>query len=107
ADPKCFGSCPTFYVTDGTHLMLQAEGFSASVAPALGATDVDALVRARPMSRDLEVVMTNEALETHVVRWVHVLAAPRDPGTRVFATPSEGFWQARDLREPTRAEAAE
>ena len=34
-NPKaCFGSCPTFYVTDGTRDLLQAEGFSASIAPA-------------------------------------------------------------------------
>src|SRR5688572_12788541 len=42
ANPKaCFGSCPTFYAAtdDGEHLL--AEGFSASVAPSLEATDID------------------------------------------------------------------
>ncbi|MGH7638947.1 MAG: hypothetical protein ACREOK_14960, partial [Gemmatimonadaceae bacterium] len=39
-DPKtCFGSCPTFYVTDGERNRLQAEGFSASIAPSLEARD--------------------------------------------------------------------
>lgn len=52
ADPKaCFGSCPTFYVTDGHHPVLQAEGFSSSIAPSLEATDVDALYRAHPSGR--------------------------------------------------------
>ena len=47
ANPKaCFGSCPTFYVSDGNQSVLQAEGFSASVAPALEASDIDALYHA-------------------------------------------------------------
>lgn len=107
ADPKCFGSCPTFYVSDGEKPLLQAEGFSASVAPSLEATDIDALYRARPAGRDVEVVMTNEALETHAVRFVHLLAVRRPPGGRVFATPGGSFREAVELREPLRASGAE
>ncbi len=107
-NPKaCFGSCPTFYVSDGEKPVLQAEGFSASIAPALEATDVDALYRARPASRDLEVRMTNEALETHVVRWVHVLAAPRPAGMRVFATPDGRFVAAGPMAAPRSCVAPE
>jgi hypothetical protein len=44
SDPKsCFGSCPTFYVDDGPRELLQAEGFSGSVARVLEARDVDPL----------------------------------------------------------------
>ena len=97
-NPKaCFGSCPTFYVSDGERPILQAEGFSASIAPALEARDVDALYRAAPRSRDFEVRMTNEALETHVVRYVRVLAAPRPSGMRVFTTAGDRFVAARLL----------
>jgi hypothetical protein len=99
-DPKCFGSCPTFYAWDGDHMALQAEGFSASVAPSLEATDVDALYRAHPTGRDLDILMTNEALETHVVRSVCVLAVPRAAGTRVFAARDSVFWQVDTLLEP-------
>jgi len=107
-NPKaCFGSCPTFYVSDGDRAVLQAEGFSASVAPALEATDIDALYRARPRTRTFEVRMTNEALETHVVRWARVLAAPRPSGGRVFATQTGDFWQASDISAPQRCSAAE
>jgi hypothetical protein len=107
-NPKaCFGSCPTFYVSDGDRPVLQAEGFSASVAPALEATDIDALYRARPASRTFEVKMTNEALETHVVRWARVLAAPRPDRGRVFATQTGDFWQATDIIAPQRCSAAE
>ncbi len=108
SNPKsCFGSCPTFYVTDGTRPVLQAEGFSSSIAPCLEATDVDALWRAAPRSRDLEVLVTNEALETHVIRRADILAAPRPPGGRVVATRRGEFREALRLIPPLRATAPE
>jgi hypothetical protein len=100
-DPKtCFGSCPTFYITDGDEPILQAEGFSASVAPSLEASDIDALFRAEPKGRDFDLLMKNEALETHVIRYANLLAAQRPPGGRVFATPDGRFWQVNRLVEP-------
>lgn len=108
ADPKaCFGSCPTFYVTDGTGEVLQAEGFSASIAPTLEATDLDALYRARPRGRTLDVRMTNEALETHVVRHVNVIAVPRSPGGRVLATQDGAFRESRRSVAPISCSAEE
>jgi hypothetical protein len=108
SNPKaCFGSCPTFYIGEGTEAVLEAEGFSASVAPSLEATDIDALYRARPSSARFSVRMTNEALETHVVRWVRLLAVPRAPGDRVFATQSGDFWSASDIVSPARCAAAD
>ena len=108
ANPKaCFGSCPTFYVSDGERPVLQAEGFSDSVAPSLEARDIDALYRVRPTGRDLNVRMTNEALETHVVRYVRLIAAPRPPRGRVLATQDGELWAATDLREPEACTAAE
>lgn len=103
----CFGSCPTFYVTDGQRERLEAEGFSASIAPALEATDVDALYHATPAGRTFEVRMTNEALETHVVRFARLLAAARPDSGRVFATQAGAFWQARDIAPPVRCRGAE
>lgn len=103
ANPKaCFGSCPTFYVSDGTRPLLQAEGFSASIAPCLEATDVDALYRAPAGSPEVVVRMANEALETHVVRFVNLLALPRPAGGRTFAMSAGGFRQATRLVEPAR-----
>jgi hypothetical protein len=100
-NPKaCFGSCPTFYVTDGATDLLQAEGFSASIAPSLEATDVDHLYRARPDSRWLDVRMTNEALETHVVRYVNVLAVDRGAYTRVFSDMAGRYWPAASVIPP-------
>ena len=103
ASPKtCFGSCPTFYVRDSAGALLQAEGFSASIAPALEATDVDALYRAVVTGRDFRVKLKNEALETHVIRYADILAVRRPSGGRVLISPDGRFLPATDLRRPTR-----
>lgn len=109
ANPKtCFGSCPTFYAPDSEgHEVLQAEGFSASVAPALEATDVDMLYASRARGRDFTIRVTNEALETHVIRRANLLALPRPVGGRTFATPQGAFIQATQLTAPSACTAAE
>lgn len=107
-NPKaCFGSCPTFYVSDGNQSLLQAEGFSASVAPVLEASDIDALYQARPTDNRFEVQMKNEALETHVVRYVDLLAVKRELGGRVFSTADGTFWETDTILEPSAAAALE
>lgn len=103
----CFGSCPTFYVTDGTRDVLQAEGFSASVAPSLEARDVDALFRARPRGREVRVKMVNEAYETHVVRYANLLAVPRAANRRVLADDAGRFWSVTGPVAPSRCLAPE
>ncbi len=101
ANPKaCFGSCPTFYAWDGNKSLLQAEGFSSSVAPALGKKDIDALFRAKATGRNFEVKMRNEALETHVIHYVDLLAVPRPENGRAFVTSDGEFWQAKRLVSP-------
>lgn len=108
ANPKsCFGSCPTFYVADSSGDVLQAEGFSSSIAPGLEATDVDMLYRVRPASRDFALRMTNEALETHVIRHADLLAAPSAPAGRVFVTSDGVFRAATGQIQPSRCRAAE
>jgi len=106
--PKaCFGSCPTFYASDGEDMLLQAEGFSDSVAPSLEARDIDSLYRTHISGRDLELKVTNEALETHVIKEANILAVPRPPGSRVFVTSDGTFWQAASVTPPIVCEAAE
>jgi hypothetical protein len=108
ANPKaCFGSCPTFYVSDGERDLLQAEGFSASIAPRLEARDVDHLYRAIPRGRDVRVHMVNEAYETHVVRYVNLLAVPRAKDREVFQDHVDGFWYVTPHVAPTRCVAPE
>lgn len=103
SDPKaCFGSCPTFYASADAPRPA-AEGFSSSIAPALEATDIDALWGARVAGAGYALWMRNEALETHVVRSVDLLVAPRPPGGRVLATPSGEFRAVWGIRAPERA----
>jgi hypothetical protein len=108
ANPKaCFGSCPTFYASDGEQMVLQAEGFSSSVAPALEASDIDALYRAKPNNPNFTIVMKNEALETHVVRYADIIAVPRSDNGRVFPTSDGLYWQADKIIEPSQSNGPE
>jgi len=105
-NPKaCFGSCPTFSAWNGTSMELQAEGFSSSITPALEATDVDALFRARPAGDFFTVHVRNEALETQTIRRTELLVFPRPVNGRVFKTPSGEFREATTLRPPRSARA--
>jgi hypothetical protein len=104
ANPKaCFGSCPTFFGESGGHWELLAEGFSASIAPCLEATDVDALRRWCSTGPRIELKMTNEALETHVVRWADLLAIPLQPGQSAGITSGGDFRVLGQQVEPVRA----
>lgn len=108
ADPKsCFGSCPTFYVAESHDSTPRAEGFSASFARALEATDVDALREARPGASQVGITMRNEALETHVVRAVRLRAALRPPGGHVLATPDGRLYNVLAVAAPVACRASE
>ena len=100
-NPKaCFGSCPTFYArADDGRLVLQAEGFSDAIAPALENHDIDALARTTGRGGPITLTMTNEAYETHVVKQADLLVVPRPPGGRVFATRDQ-LWLAPAVAPP-------
>jgi len=101
ADPKsCFGSCPTFYIEGDTLEIPRAEGFSSSIARALEARDVDALSGVPAKGSRFAVEMRNEALETHAVRQVRLLVAPRPAGGRVFAAADGRFYPSGPVLEP-------
>lgn len=104
ANPKeCFGSCPTFYAAGGDGQSLRAEGFSASIAPSLEATDTDALgVNAQP-GETFRLEMRNEALETHVVRRADIMAVPHSSATRVYASTDSRYWITTPPRPPQTA----
>lgn len=109
ASPKtCFGSCPTFYAPSRSGSMeLQAEGFSSSIAPALEATDIDMLLHTAPTSRHYTLRVTNEALETHVIRHADLLAAPHSDGGRAYITSDDIFRETFDAMAPTGCSASE
>jgi hypothetical protein len=107
-NPKtCFGSCPTFYVSDIDTLRPRAEGFSASIAPSLEASDCDALGEIPLSTNRLTIEMRNEALETHVVRSVELLAVPKRIGSSIYKDDRGSFWECDKLVPPSSAVAEE
>ena len=107
-NPKaCFGSCPTFYAFNGEDYIVQSEGFSSSISPALEQRDIDALYRIKPTSKDFTLQLKNEAYETHIIRTANLLSLPKPEFGRVFATQDDDFIQAINLTEPISAVAEE
>jgi hypothetical protein len=51
--------------------------------------------------------VTNEALETHVIRRANLLALLRPPGGRVFGTPGGAYLQATHFHTPSLCQASE
>lgn len=103
SNPKaCFGSCPTFYTEIDGNEEIIAEGFSSSVTPSLERADIDALPFVRPESDLLTITMKNEALETHVVRTVELIAVPRESG-RVYYDKKGNYYLSNDFITPSKA----
>ena len=77
-NPKCFGSCPTIYSDSAGTPVLEAEGFSYSIAPIFEAPDVDRL-RARPDSQGmLRIEVRDEAYETHYINHMGLVEVLHD-----------------------------
>jgi hypothetical protein len=101
SDPKCFGSCPTFYSDSAGMLVLEAEGFSYSISPLLEARDVDRL-RVQPDSTGLlRLEVRNEALETHYINQLELVEAVNGPGEMVLPDERARPVAVRDLAPPT------
>lgn len=106
SSPKsCFGSCPTFYARTAAGETIVAEGFSQAVARSLETTDVDALAGAEPTHGVLHLTMKNEALESHAIRQLAVLAVPRPETGRVYRD-GEHFFQGAWPTAPTACSSA-
>jgi hypothetical protein len=107
-DPKaCFGSCPTFYTLNNNMWQLVAEGFSSSILPVFEKSDIDMLYWSKNSGRSFDIKLTNEALETHAIRYANIMAFPAKEGNRVFATSSGEFWYTENITAPAVCSAAE
>ena len=93
-NPKaCFGSCPTFYMNDsGYSRYADAEGFTNAISPSLEYADIDALNNPAVSGGQFSIRMKNEALETHCINELKLLACPRKPGERVYQSPENDFY---------------
>lgn len=85
-----FGSCPTYYAATAEGHTLEAEGFAYSISPLLEGRDVDVLRSVAAIDGSLELEIRNEALETHFVNHVELLAATVDDGERLVPDAADG-----------------
>lgn len=108
-NPKaCFGSCPTFYYNENDNFHYSnAEGFSNAIAPSLEYADIDALKPYKSNHQPFSLTMKNEALETHCVKNVNLLAYPIQDGERVYQSPNNEFYLCQNNYSLLKAEANE
>lgn len=105
-NPKaCFGSCPTFYINkeDNFHYA-DAEGFSNAILPSMEYGDVDALRDYYAKDNDFTITLKNEALETHCINEIKLLAFPKAENERVFQTPKNDFYLCENIYPIHKAE---
>jgi hypothetical protein len=107
-NPKaCFGSCPTYYSWDGKDTSLMAEGFSSSILPSFEKADIDMLYSTKVTGNNFHLRLTNEALETHIIRYSDLLVFTRSQNERVFASQEGKFFVTTDIRNTSSCRAAE
>jgi len=102
--PKCcFGSCPTVYTQSNSVYKLEAELFSYSLSRYFQEQDLDRLSLKPSSNDDFQLRLTNEALETHFINQLNLLAVEHPPNTQVYPTPNGNFITAQQLYTPTEA----
>ena len=103
----CFGSCPTFYLNPNSNFQYaDAEGFSSATLPRLSYADADAFPEL-PASRNVEISMRNEAMETHVVKGVRLKVFPKEKGKTVVQGTDHKFYSVTTEKQPIRAQGQE
>jgi hypothetical protein len=107
-NPKaCFGSCPTFHARQNGEWTLMSEGFSSSILPSLEKRDIDMLYAADKDNGEVALMLTNEALETHVIRYADLLVFPYIESENVFQTDDGKFLRTSAVVAPNSCVAAE
>jgi len=101
ANPKaCFGSCPTFYLSQNDTLIIQAEGFSSSITKSMEAADIDYLSAYQQQeNRTVNLELKNEALETHYIRRANLLAVPKPKSGLIYHDDNK-FYSASGYKYP-------
>ncbi len=105
-NPKaCFGSCPTFYAKNKRgESELMAEGFSSSILPSLEDEDYDMLINAAVYDGQLDITITNEAQETHMIKKAQLYAFPKDSNEQIFRDNNNKFWSVSKSYLPHEAD---
>lgn len=105
-NPKaCFGSCPTFYISENKTLHnSNAEGFSSSIAPSLERIDIDAL-QYNTAIEDLRLTMKNEAMETHMVNQVYLEIVQKRNHEFIYIDRHNNYYRTGRPEKPIQANA--
>lgn len=82
-----FGSCPTTYSEGETGPVLEAESFSNSIVPLFERRDVDRLRVTADGNGQVRLEVRNEALETHYINHVELLAVGHASEVLATTTP--------------------
>ena len=98
-----FGSCPTFYTSPESGSVLQAEAFSYSVADRLERQDLDRLSIQPDPDGVLRIELRNEALETHYINHLALLAVEHAPEVQVIPDADHEVLGFRDPAPPVSA----
>jgi hypothetical protein len=108
-NPKaCFGCCPTFYINEHDNLRYaDAEGFSNAITPSLEYFDIDALNNKSLTGNLFSITMKNEALETHCINNVKLLAYPRKAGEHIYHSSANDFYLCKNNYPLSKAQAKE
>lgn len=101
-----FGSCPTIYSDSAGLALLEAEGFSYSIAPLFEMRDVDRLRARADAAGTVTLEVRNEALETHYTDRFGLIEVRHDDDETVAPDPSNAPLALRDLVAPAGARDA-
>lgn len=98
-----FGSCPTVYASPEGGGALQAEAFSYSIASELEGTDLDRISVVPDADGVLRLELRNEALETHYINYLGLVAVDHPPEVRVVPDEGGGLLGIREPVAPLEA----
>ena len=102
--PKCcFGSCPTIYTKGTDGYLLETELFSECISRQLENSDVDLLSQKIDDCGYVELMIANEALETHYINKFELVAINHPIGTKLFPTFNDSLILVNSFTKPSQA----
>ena len=101
--PKCcFGSCPTIYTKESDKYELETELFSECISRQLEANDIDILIQKLDSDGNVEIMITNEALETHYINKFDLIIMNHPIGSKLFPTFNDSLILVNSTVKPSK-----
>jgi len=96
-------SCPYVYSYDGSSFRLDAEAFGTSVSKAFEAETYSVLPSLVPVSGHLDVRISNERPETHLINSVHLYVGDAGGVTSAVLDVNNVLWPVENVQPPSAA----